>query len=185
MVDGLGNPQERLEATLLGHDYVGGLFTGEAWFGLTTQKTPKLKVKNGFTIRPRFAIQMNDLETMTMLADTLTAWGVAHYFNALRKRDENWVQSVRIEVSGCKRVDRLLDEVLPHLTGTKHRAATLVKEFIDLRASKAQASPYGDDELRIVNELRGVNGGNLGNKTLLESSETIRRTLKRVKTRYE
>jgi hypothetical protein len=176
----LGNPQERPEADALSHDAVAGLFVGEAWFGLTTQRTPKLKVKHGFTIRPRFAIQMNDLEAMAALSLTLDKWGIPHSLLAKKSKGETWNDSARIEIQGCKRLQNLLNVILPHLFGNKRRAAELVLEFIELRASKVQASPYGDDEIRIVNELRAVNGGNRGNKILLESSETIRRTLKRV-----
>lgn len=170
----MGNQQER---PLLSHDFVGGLITGEAWFGLTMQKAPRLKTKHGFTVRPRFALQMNDRETMTALFETFDEWRVPYYVVDHRAKVKSWNDSLRVEVAGMKRVKKLLEVTRPHIHGDKRRAADLVWEFILLRESKAQADPYGEEEFRIINHLRFVNGGSRGHKQLVESSETVRRTL--------
>lgn len=157
----MDNPQERL----VSREYVAGLITGEGWFGLTVQKTPGLKTKNGFTLRPRFCIQMNDLETMDILANSWKSFGLPLYLIPTSK-------GIRLEVAGVKRVSRVVEEFLPLLTGRKKMAASIVKEYIDLRLQKPQNSPYGKEEFDLVNRLR--NGANDGNgKRLLLSSETL------------
>ena len=143
----MDNPQERL----LSKDFIAGLIVGEGWFGLTVQKTPRLKTKYGFTLRPRFAIQMNDEETMSMLRASLDAAGIAYHVPK---------DATRVEIAGMQRMVRLTDWILPHLTGDKLRAAKIVREFCDLRMSKKQSEPYGPDEFRLVDKIRAHNAGN-------------------------
>lgn len=170
----MDNQQERPR---LDPFFVGGLITGEGWFGLTTQKTPGLKMKHGFTIRPRFAIQMNDRATMEALMDTLKAQGIGFYVVDARAKQKSWNDSIRIEIGGMKRVKNFLSSYFDYLYGDKKQSAQVVRDYIELRESKAQADPYGEEEFRLVNMLRFLNGGNKGNKKIVESSETVRRSL--------
>jgi hypothetical protein len=171
----LDNQQERPQ--VLSAQFVGGLITGEGWFGLTMQTTPKLKVKLGYTITPRFAMQMNDFETMSLFIATLDAWECGHYIPRLVKRPTKAQRDgLRVEIVGMKRVKKFVDIVLPHLTGQKREAAEIVQSYVDLRLSRPQAAPYGEREFDLVNRLRYVNGANRGVKVLVESSETGRRT---------
>lgn len=171
----MGNQQERPQA--LSHEFVGGLVTGEGWFGLTMQTTPRLKVKHGYTIVPRFAIQMNDFATMERFITSLDEWGCGYYMPRLTKRPTKAQRDgLRVEIVGMKRVQKFTTLILPHLAGQKREAAAIVKAYVDLRLSKPQASPYGEDEFELVNRLRFVNGTGRGVKVLVESSETGRRT---------
>lgn len=171
----MDNQQERPLA--LSHDFVGGLVTGEGWFGLTMQTTPRLKTKHGYTIVPRFTIQMNDVATMERFIATLDKWGCGYYVPRLIKRPSKAQrEGLRVEIAGMKRVQRFCAEILPHLTGQKREAAAIVSAYVDLRLSKKQADPYGEEEFELVNRLRYVNGTGRGVKMLVESSETGRRT---------
>jgi hypothetical protein len=171
----LGNQQERPQ--VLSHDFVGGLITGEGWFGLTMQTTPRLKTKHGYTITPRFAMQMNDFETMSRFLATLDEWECGYYIPRLVKRPTKAQRDgLRVEIVGMKRVKKFIDIVVPHLAGQKRQAAEIVQQYVDLRLSKAQAAPYGEEEFELVNRLRYVNGANRSVKVLVESSETRRRT---------
>ena len=140
------NPQERL----VSKEFVAGLIVGEGWFGLTVQKTPRLKMKYGFTIRPRFALQMNDTETMEMVIASMKAWDLPVWVEKTRK-------GTRIAVGGMKRTKRIAEFFIPLLTGEKRKAAEIVKEFAELRLSKPQNAPYGEDEFHLVERIRGVN----------------------------
>lgn len=152
----------------LSREFVAGLICGEGWFGITSQKQPSLKTKNGFTLRPRFCLQMDDVETMGMVAASAAAWDLPVYIPHMSRA------GLRIEVAGCKRVLRWLDFFLPQLTGTKRAAAQIVHDFIVMRLSKPQPSPYGDEEFAFVNRLRTINAGN-GKRLILprdKASET-------------
>jgi hypothetical protein len=160
----MGNPQESLS-----REFVAGLVTGEGWFGVTVQKTPRLKAKNGFTLMPRFAIQMDDTETMDQLIATFREWGLAFYCPRLNRT------GTRVEIVGVRRLLRFLDIILPVLRGRKAQSATVVRDFIVLRLGKSQPDPYGPEEFALVNRLRSLNAGN-GKRTILprvESSETL------------
>jgi len=156
----MANQQERLA-------FVAGLITGEGWFGLTCQKSVKqLKTKNGFTIYPRFCLQMNDMETMESVAGLFNELGLSYHVSHTKG-------GMRIEAVGMKRVKRIASTFSPYLQGNKKAAARIILEYIALRESKPQNAPYGDEEFRLVNLLRNV--VNAGNGKRQVSSETIRR----------
>jgi hypothetical protein len=162
-MDTMDNQQAKLS-----REFVAGLICGEGWFGLTAQKAPRLKTANGFTIRPRFAMQMDDTETMNLVVQSLQAWDLPVYIPHMSRK------GIRVEAGGCKRVLRWLDFFLPVLTGTKKQAAEVVRDFIVMRMSKPQPSPYGPDEFAFVNKLRAINAGN-GKRNILpreKASET-------------
>jgi len=149
--------------------YAAGLMTGEGYFGISIVKSPRLKLKHGWKLSPRFAIYMHDKETIEWMASLFEELGLPAYVSARGV-------GRRIDAQGCKRVRSILSEFLPYLTGQKLRAAQLVSEFIEIRLSVPQNSAYGQREIEIVNELRSVNGGSKPVKRLIESSETTRQT---------
>ena len=158
---------------MVSKEFVSGLIVGEGHFGLNIIQVPRLKTANGFKIMPRFALHMNDERTMDLVIEAFKEWELPVWVEPPRKPNGK-----RISMAGIKRTTRIAETFLPWLTGTKHEAASLMLEFNHLRLSKPQNSPYGEDEVRIVNRLREVNGGNFKHKRMLESSETARRTRK-------
>lgn len=149
--------------------YAAGLMAGEGYFGVSIVKSPRLKLKHGWKLSPRFSIYMNDVETVEWMASLFKELDLACYVTKT-------ANGKKLEGQGCKRVRAILAEFLPFLTGTKRQAAQLVSEFIELRLSVPQNSAYGQREIEIVNELRSVNGGSKPVKRLIESSETTRQT---------
>lgn len=163
----MDNQQERL----VSKDFVGGIITGEGWFGLPASANRCLRLRNGFYIMPRFCVQMNDEATILAVAEAFKSWGIAFRIS----RPPRAPKSLRLECAGMKRVGRLIDCIEPHLHGKKREAATLVRQFISSRQSKPMRSPYSDEEFAIANKLRfEVNDGRLKRK--LKSSETTRQT---------
>jgi len=155
---------------MVSKEFVAGLIVGEGHFGLNIIQAPRLKTANGFKLQPRFALHMNDIETMDLVIEAFKEWDIPVWVEPPRKPNGK-----RISMAGIKRTTKIAETFIPYLTGKKLEAASLMLEFNNLRLSKPQASPYGEDEMRIVNALRSVNGGNFKHKRLLESSETTRR----------
>lgn len=157
------------ESPVVSKEFVAGLLVGEGYFGLSIVRNPRLKLKGGFQIVPRFALHMKDEDTMNMVIDAFKDWDLRVYVEP-----QNKTNGKRISTAGGKSTLPVIQAFLPWLTGNKKQAALLVQEFIGLRRSHPKR-PYDDRETRIVNNLREVNGGNFSNKNLLESSTTIRR----------
>lgn len=103
---------------------------------------------------------------MKLVIESFAIWSIPYWEEPPTK-----VNGRRISSAGCKSVTRIAHEFLPFLTGTKKRAASIVIEFGERRMA-APTSRYGDEEIRLCNLLRTVNGGNFKRKRLLESSET-------------
>jgi len=133
---------------------------------------------------------MDDIETMELLIRAFDAWGLAYNIDSLTPSEarRRTARGLRVSVGGVKRVQRLIECLLPHLTGTKKQAAEAVLAFITLRLSKPQNSPYTDDEFRLIEKVQAINGRSGAKRTIsvgelrdvrisqkrLESSETTR-----------
>lgn len=170
----MDNPQERL----ISKDFAAGLIVGEGWFGLTVQKRPRLKTKFGFSIMPRFCLQMQDRATVERFVASLKRWGLAVWVNDTQR-------GMRVEACGLKRVGRLVEFFLSRLTGQKRLAAMTVKKFIDLRLSKAQCEPYDEREFSLVEIIRQVNAGEKRQRISLAKVREVRAHNKRVRNRWE
>lgn len=154
----LGNQPERT----VGLDFIAGLVTGEGCFCLAVQR---VKARKGsLRITPMFDMFMSDTETIEIVASSLEQYGLPVYRADRPKAGRG---QTGIHASGILRVKRYCETLLPYLTGQKHQAATLVLRFIESRLAKPKQSPYSDDELAIVRDLRLVNGNTNGKKTPL------------------
>lgn len=144
----------------LGLEFVGGLITGEGSFCLSVNN-----LKNGKTvIRPAFYMQMDDIETIELVASILKDAGQAPHVSRRQHKSRPGVEFGVIQFYGFKRVSRLISTVYAHLYGTKRKAAALVQEFIYSREQNPPNYPYTEQELRIVSELRATNGNRNGKK---------------------
>lgn len=144
----MDNQQERLA-------YVAGLMAGEGWFGITVQRRTKT-----LQLRARFSMQMDDTETIHVASETLTAAGLPHYVTS---------DGRRIDVSGHKRMSRLLPVMVPLLTGHKQRVARTVLEWIKYREDQTDFCNYTEKDLEFVNAVRALNAGN-GKDKLIHAS---------------
>jgi hypothetical protein len=157
---------------LVGPEFLAGLITGEGYFGLPVTYTKALKTRQGFIISPRFSLQMNDIDTMMLVVQTLNALDAKPH---VRKRGSG----LRIDINSGKQVRRLLDYVGPHLTCKKKEAADAVSRFIALRTAHPRSYTYGAEEFRLVDELRAINAGN--GKRHVETPEAVRRAAEKAK----
>jgi hypothetical protein len=141
-------------------EFVGGLITGEGSFCLSVNN-----LKNGKTvIRPAFYMQMDDIETIELVASILKSAGQPPYVHRRQHKSRPGIEFGTVQYNGFKRVSRLISTVYPHLYGTKKRAAKLVQEFIYSRTQQPPNYPYTERELEIVAELRATNGNRNGKK---------------------
>ena len=146
-------------------EFVAGLIVGEGWFGLQVTKRSAITMRHGFTIMPRFCLQMNDRETMQSVISSWKFWGLPAWIVDGKNN------SLRLEGAGHKRLKKIAEFFLPYLTGKKRRAAECVLEYITLRQGKSHQAPYDKEEFALVNKLRfEINDGRL--KRRLIPSET-------------
>jgi hypothetical protein len=145
------NQQERLVRL----SYVAGLIAGEGWFGITVQRrTATLQ------LRPRFAMQMDDTETIRIASDVLKEWEIAHYVTS---------DGRRIEISGHKRMSAALPVLVPLLTGHKKRVAQIVLDWVQYRDGQSDFCNYTEKDIEFVNAARAMNAGN-GKDKLIPTS---------------
>lgn len=137
------------QGRIVGLDYIAGLAVGEGSFVLAVNNLRRGKV----IIRPAFVMQMNDGETMRIVYDSLRAHGIGAHMSHRPNRG-CWV----IQTHGMKRTEALATALMPHLTGTKRKAAELVLEFCDSRRESPRNYPYTENDIDIVRRLREVNG---------------------------
>ena len=150
----------------LGLEFVGGLITGEGSFCLSVNN-----LKNGKTvIRPAFYMQMDDVETVELVAAILRDEGFTPYVSRRQHKSRPGVEFASIQFQGFKRVSRLISGVYAHLYGTKKKAASLVQEFVYSREQQPPNYPYTERELEIVQELRSTNGNRNGKKNSVASA---------------
>lgn len=128
--------------------YVGGLWVGEGWFGISV-----LRHQKKLQLQPQSSINMNDKESIDKADEILTEWEIPHYVIDLGK-------TKRIMIVGLKRMSRFLPTITPFLTGTKKRAAETVREWVEYRLSRPHGEPYTETDLEYVNRIRGINGNN-------------------------
>lgn len=149
----LGNQQERRAV-------VAGLITGEGSFCLGVENY------RNFRIKPIFQMKMADTETMKFVISYFQEVGLAVYV-----REDG--PFIRIRSDGMKRAKRVAEHFLPFLTGTKRQAASQILRFIESRESKESYSPYSDEEIQMVEELRAINGVKNGKKTQLPNPQRL------------
>lgn len=146
----MGNQQERT----LGLPFVAGLIVGEGCFQLTVNR-----IRGTFRILPRLRVVMDDHRSLRIAESILKEHGLSPYMYERQKG-----KSLCLEFSSYGKLAKVLEQILPLLTGTKRDAAEVVKRFVDSRYSLPRASQYTDAELAMVEEIRAINGGNKGSR---------------------
>jgi len=154
----LGNQQERLET--LSPEFLGGLFTGEAWFGLFVHRK-RQNTRLGVVITPGFYLAMKDIEAVALVRDTLDRHGFPQWGAVNDKRGVSTVS-----MSGRKKMIPFCEWIIPHLRGDKRRSAELTLEYCRYRASLPHQSPITEADLDFVSRSRELTGGNGWRKTV-------------------
>ncbi len=147
----MGNQQERT----LGLPYVAGLIVGEGCFQLTVHRIRP----TSFRILPRLRVAMDDHRSLRIAENILKDHGLAPY---MYERQEG--RTLVLEFSSYGKLAKVLEQLLPLLTGTKRDAGDVVNRFVQSRYSLPRGSAYTKDELAMVEELRSINGGNQGSR---------------------
>ena len=147
--NGADEPMGNQQRKTVGLDFLAGLIVGEGSFVLSAHKIRGDRLR----VKAQFYLQMNDEATMELVAAAFRTHGVPIWFGIDEKRGR-----IVIQVAGLKRMQRLLDLLLPHLTGQKQRAAETVAEFVVSRLGSHPHDRYSDRELALVQRLRSING---------------------------
>lgn len=146
----------------LSRQFLAGLITGEGSFCFGVMKR---RGKDGYRITPIFAMFMSDRDTIEYAADLLRNLGLPVH---IQERPKAGVGQIGIHINGFKRVKRYCEELGPHLTGQKFRAALLVGQFIESREKHPSHNhPYTEHELDLVRMSRANNGNTRGRKNPL------------------
>lgn len=132
-----------------------GFLEGEGTFCLRKQVYKKQKA----TLRPEVSVCSTDFELSERAAAAMRSLGVGVHLHNVKHDKRGWKDQLVVGLVGIKRCKKLLDQIVPIMTDSrKKRAAETLLEFCDLRLSKPGRSPYVDEEYRLGERLRGLNG---------------------------
>ncbi len=127
-----------------------GIFDGEGCY--TLAKTTR---HGSATITPGIKFVNTNFEIVEEVCKILTAVGVGHYvYNSWRTKNQK--AGKRIEILGLLRIKKFFDIFFSKMR-CRIDQAKILKEFVDLRLSKAKRSPYADDEYSMYFLLRDLN----------------------------
>lgn len=151
----MDNPQKR---PILSLEFVAGLIVGEGSYWITIARSKK---KETLEFRPGFSLRMNDLETIDLVQEAFSAYGLSLYRRGDYLYDKGRGKpTAQIMVTGLQRMKTHLDVFLPLLTGTKKEAAEVVSAFVDKRLAEGGtwATRYDDEDISYIERLRAING---------------------------
>src|SRR3990172_4126848 len=97
-----------LTRTTLTPEFIGGLAVGEGCFSLSVRRQVTRKGTRVLSILPAFQLCMKDEETIDLLDESLTWYGMAHHIVARRKQDG--VKTVSVQ--GFKRMAHFLPWII-------------------------------------------------------------------------
>lgn len=127
-----------------------GIIDGEGCY--TLAKT----VRHGdVSLIPGIKIVNTNLEIVEEIIRILKALGIAHYvYNAWRTKNQK--PAKRIEIMGLLRIKKFFDLLFNRMR-CRIDQATILREFVELRLSKEQKEPYGNEEHTLYSILRNLN----------------------------
>ena len=140
--------------------YLGGLIDGEGSIMLVHTGTA-----NGIhpkrPIVPQVKVSNTDPIIVQFLVDMFVKLGAKPWIET-RSQRKNWNTAYTVLVSGIKKTNKVLS-VLQHYLLAKRTHAQLVLEFNKIRIENREGLhyylgyPYGDEELRIFEQLKILN----------------------------
>lgn len=131
--------------------WLSGIIDGEGCFGLH-----HLRTKGYEYLRPSLSLANTDARIITRIVEDFEKLGIPYYICKQKARHAGQKNAQMIQVPGIKRVKRLLDALYPYL-GVKKQQAAVLQEYVALRLSKPQSSPYGEDEEKLRLKLKDLN----------------------------
>ena len=162
---GLDNQQESLACL----EFAAGLVVGEGSFCFNIVRN------NGRgLINPVFQLFMTDKETIDFFVYIMKKHDLPIYYYT-RPAKGNSREQYGVRCHGVKRVKRVCETLLPHLTGEKKAAASVTLSFCDHRLSLHEKAGYGPLDVEYVARLRMINGQRTHNKVSLEDLPRILR----------
>lgn len=132
-------------------EFLAGLIVGEGSYSIAIARTPR-----SLHLRPTFAMRMNDVETIDLVAQSFAAHG-----HPLYRLPGLYKGCASVTAGGVARMRTHLDFILPHLTGTKLDAAAIVSEYCDRRIAVSK-QPYDETDVHFIERLREINGPSAG-----------------------
>jgi len=156
------NQQERLRDMA----WLAGLWEGEGHFGFTTH--------GKVAMYPRAQIYNTDYDLIEEIHAVLKRYGIGHYINEHKRMHlaPEHKNLKTIYVVGMKRVQTLINFLLPEIRGKKKRIAELLLEYVERRLALPQGTPLSSIDLAYKEQVKVLN-----KKGPPESSEAIRQTV--------
>jgi hypothetical protein len=151
----VGNPQPKAEEIQVA--WLAGFWDGEGTLSLQL-RTKHPRSKQGL-ISPYAQLSNTSVEALDHVHEILTAFQIGHHIQWPKLRPTVFAQSRRpqwrLNLFGYKRCLALLDLIEPYLI-VKREQAMILREFIELRASKLPSEPYDDREWDCLTRTRRV-----------------------------
>lgn len=141
----MGNQQ----ATETEIGWLAGIIDGEGHIGLSNQNTKKCR-----SVRADLQIVNTDNLLIEKLVNILRKMGVNPYIRERVHVKKTWNTNTIVTVGKFAHIKRILDIVLPHLTGMKREKADVVLALIESRMRKTRFDQYDAHELEIVRVYR-------------------------------
>jgi len=148
--EGLDNQPERTMNDL--NWLVGIVEGGENCFSLSIKQRYG-KIHRAYF--PVIQIANTNIEMMIKLRKILSDINLTYYFYA--QMPKTGLPYYRLEVGGIKRIKRFLNLTLP-LFRCKYQQANLLLEYANMRLSKSNNAPIGQEEHDIAQKIYKLNG---------------------------
>lgn len=154
--------------------FLAGMLEGEGYLGITKSRKKSLSRGWQFTVRITIANTNKELlEKCRSMLNGLGVVGVSRKNTYKTRVSRNWAVCYTLAVYRYRDIEKLLQQLLPHLV-SKRKKAELLLEFIKLRKQARRitlqsmdngrivgqrGSGYSQRELKIYSELRELNSG--------------------------
>lgn len=150
---GLDNPQARSGLHKL--SWLGGIIDGEgcvvlASRGEASRGTRELKYV------PRITIVNTDWRVMDKVVAIFKEYKLPFYLHRRKPRKKHYKEKIELEVSGYKRIHKVLPVIVPYLIAKRKRAEWLFA-YVDSRLRNYR-KPMTYGEKKLIEKLRSANG---------------------------
>ena len=134
--------------------YLAAIIDGEGC--ITLDRTGKRRLAGVMGLQPKVIVTNTNRAIIQHVINLFLRLGVTPHVKGQLRRDMKscyWVM-----VSGLTKSAKVLNILKPYLVG-KVAQAQLVLDFIELRGDSrlAKGKPYGDSEMRILEQIRALN----------------------------
>ncbi len=127
-----------------------GIFDGEGCY--TIAQTTR---HGDVSLTPSIKFVNTNFEIIEEVCMILTALNIGHYvYNSWRAKNQK--PAKRIEIIGLLRIKKFFDILFSKMR-CRIDQAKILKDFVELRLSKAQKEPYANDEYSMYHLLRRLN----------------------------